>query len=57
MMLIPLTIGYYAPGQVLVLYYEHAGYFRGIVGIGTFDDLAAIRDCKSDFTATLALPD
>lgn len=51
----PLTIGYYAPGQVLVLYYEHVGYYRGIVRIGTFDDLAAIRDRKSRFTATLSL--
>jgi hypothetical protein len=51
----PLTIGYYAPGQVLVLYYEHVGYFRGIVRIGTFDDLAAIRDRSGRFTATLSL--
>lgn len=51
----PLTIGYYAPGQVLVLYYEHVGYFRGIVRIGTFDDLAAIRDRGGRFTATLSL--
>jgi hypothetical protein len=51
----PLTIGYYAPGQVLVLYYESVGYFRGIVRIGTFDDLAAIRDRSGRFTATLSL--
>ncbi|MET3934705.1 cyclophilin-like fold protein [Arthrobacter sp. OAP107] len=51
----PLTIGYYAPGQVLVLYYEHVGYFRGIVRIGTFDDLAAIRGRSDRFTATLSL--
>ncbi|WP_104139013.1 cyclophilin-like fold protein [Arthrobacter sp. ZGTC131] len=51
----PLTIGYYAPGQVLVLYYEHVGYFRGIVRIGTFDDLAAILDRGGRFTATLSL--
>lgn len=51
----PLTIGYYAPGQVLVLYYEHVGYFRGIVRIGTFDDLAAVRDRTGRFTATVSL--
>lgn len=51
----PLTIGYYVPGQVLVLYYGHVGYFRGIVRIGTFDDLAAIRDRSGRFTATLSL--
>lgn len=51
----PMTIGYYAPGQVLVFYYEHVGYFRGIVRIGTFDDLAVIRDRSGPFTATLSL--
>ena len=50
----PLTIGYYAPDQVLVLYYEHVGYFPGIVRIGSFDDLATIRDRTGGFTATLA---
>lgn len=49
----PLTIGYYAPGQSLVLYYEHVGYFHGIVRIGTFQDLAALVRHGSDFTATL----
>nr|WP_139164221.1 cyclophilin-like fold protein [Arthrobacter sp. ok362] len=38
----PRTIGYYAPGQVLVLYYEHVGYFsaRLLLGIvaGQFAD-------------------
>ena len=50
----PLTIGYYAPDQALVLYYEHVGYFPGIVRIGSFDDLATIRDHTGGFTATLA---
>lgn len=50
----PLTIGYYAPDQALVLYYERVGYSRGIVRIGSFDDLAAIRDKTSGFTASLA---
>ena len=50
----PLTIGYYAPDQALVLYYEHVGYSRGIVRIGSFDDLEAIRDRTGSFTARLA---
>jgi len=50
----PLAIGYYAPDQAIVLYYERVGYSRGIVRIGSFDDLAAIRDRTDDFTATLA---
>jgi hypothetical protein len=51
----PLTIGYYAPDQVLVLYYEHVGRFNGIVPIGTFEDLAAVRDQPDGFTAQLDL--
>ncbi|WP_461163105.1 cyclophilin-like fold protein [Arthrobacter sp. R4-81] len=53
----PLTIGYYAPDQALVLYYEHVGYFPGIVRVGSFDDLASIRDRTGEFTATLASSD
>lgn len=53
----PLTIGYYAPGQTLVLYYGHVGHYTGIVRIGTFDDLAAIRDRSGRFEATLSLTD
>ncbi len=53
----PLTIGYYAPGKALVLYYRHVGYFNGIVRIGTFNDLAAISEHDSDFTARLNLAD
>ena len=33
------------------LNYEHVGYFTGIVRIGMFDDLAAIRDRSDRFTA------
>jgi hypothetical protein len=51
----PLTIGYYAPEQALVLYYEYVGHFNGIVRIGTFEDLAAVRDQGGGFTATLDL--
>lgn len=50
----PLIIGYYAPDQAIVLYYESVGYSRGIVRIGSFDDLAAIRDQTGSFTARLA---
>ncbi|PNI09113.1 hypothetical protein CXX84_07205 [Arthrobacter sp. AFG7.2] len=50
----PLTIGYYAPDQALVLYYESVGYARGIVRIGSFDNLGAIRDRTDSFTARLA---
>lgn len=53
----PLTIGYYAPGQALVLYYEHVGFYSGIVRLGTFEDLAGIRDQDDDFTARLSLDD
>ncbi|MDR6611928.1 cyclophilin-like fold protein [Leifsonia sp. 1010] len=38
----PGTIGYYAPDQVIVLYYEHVGYYPGIIPIGTFDDVSAV---------------
>ncbi|WP_163167735.1 cyclophilin-like fold protein [Arthrobacter sp. Alg241-R88] len=50
----PLTIGYYAPDQALVLYYERVAYSRGIVRIGSFHDLAAIQDQTSGFNARLA---
>lgn len=50
----PLTIGYYSPDQALVLYYEYVGYFPGIVRIGSFEDLASIRDRRGVFTASLA---
>ena len=40
--------------QALVLYYEHVGYFPGIVRIGSFDDFAPIRDRTGGFTARLA---
>lgn len=53
----PLTIGYYAPDQALVLYYERVGYARGIVRLGTFEDLGAIRDRTDGFTATMASSD
>lgn len=48
----PGTIGYYAPDQALVLYYETVDYFTGIIPIGTFIDVAAIRDSPA-FVATV----
>ncbi len=39
-----------------MLYYEHVGYYNGIVRLGTFDDLTKIRD-HDDFTARLSLAD
>lgn len=45
-------VGYYAPAQVLVLYYDTVGRFPGIVPIGTFDDVALVRD-RGPFTATV----
>lgn len=51
----PLTIGYYAPEQALVLYYEYVGRFNGIVPLGTFEDLDAVRRQPDGFSATLDL--
>jgi hypothetical protein len=51
----PGTIGYYAPSQALVLYYDHVGYYDGIVPIGTFDDVATIRDAPA-FTGAITGP-
>lgn len=51
----PLTIGYYAPSQALVLYYEHVGNYNGIVRIGTFEDLELIRGLDEDFEATVSV--
>jgi hypothetical protein len=49
----PGTIGYYAPEQALVLYYDTVGYYKGIIPIGTFDDVATVRDSPA-FTGTIA---
>lgn len=51
----PLTIGYYVPDQVLVLFYERVGYFTGIVRLGALDAGADIEAFESDFSATLDL--
>ncbi len=49
----PGTIGYYAPDQALVLYYDTVGYYSGIIPLGTFDDVAAVRDAPT-FTGAVA---
>lgn len=49
----PGTIGYYAPAQALVLYYESVGYYTGIIPIGTFEDVATTREAPA-FVATLS---
>jgi hypothetical protein len=49
----PLTIGYYAPDQRLVLYYDHVGYFSGIVPLGTFENTTAVKKQTSDFAARI----
>ena len=48
----PGTIGYYAPDQALVLYYDTVGYYSGIIPLGTFDDVATVRDAPA-FTGTV----
>ena len=48
----PGMIGYYAPSQSLVLYYHTVGYYRGIIPLGTYDDVAAVRDAPP-FTGTV----
>ena len=47
-------IGYYAPGQDLVLYYGDVGYFNGIIRIGRFQDsIASIGDRPDGLTVTV----
>lgn len=53
----PLTVGYYAPDQSLVLYYRHVGYFNGIVPIGTYENTDAIENQPDGFTVTIRKAD
>lgn len=48
-------IGYYAPDQVLVLYYGEVGFYNGIVRLGRFDPAAAdlIQNLPDGDTITL----
>ena len=49
----PGTIGYYAPDQALVLYYDTVGYYTGIIPIGTFTDVATVRNAPA-FAGTIS---
>jgi len=51
----PLSIGYYSPDQALVLYYEQVGASPGIVPLGSFDDLEAIKNQSADFSMVIRL--
>ena len=47
-------IGYYAPGQDLVLYHGDVGYFDGIVRIGRFEgSIASIGELPDGLAVTL----
>lgn len=48
-------IGYYAPDNVLVLYYKPVGYFNGIVRLGTVgaDDMEFLRSQADGFAADI----
>lgn len=48
----PGTVGYYAPDQSIVLYYDSVGYYEGIIPLGSFEDVAAVRDAPA-FTGTV----
>lgn len=52
----PFDIGYYAPDQVLVLYYRDVGFFDGIVALGRFDPAAAdlVEEQPDDAAITIA---
>jgi hypothetical protein len=53
----PQDIGYYAPSNDLVFYYDDVGYYDGIVRLGVFDiDINVIRN-QGEFTATIELAD
>lgn len=49
----PGMIGYYVPDQRLILYYEQVGYHAGIVPLGTFDDVLAIKALPNGTTLTM----
>ena len=52
-------LGYYAPGNDLVLYYGDQSYYDGIVVLGRLDDQAASRIAQMDggITVTVTTPD
>lgn len=47
------AVGYYAPGNDLVLYYGNQSYHSGIVVLGQLDDDAASRIAAMDGTVTV----
>lgn len=52
------TIGWYAPGSAIVLYYTDVGRYNGIVRIGEMDgDLSVLRGWDSARTVTIELAD
>ena len=52
----PGVIGYYAPSNDLVFYYENVGYWDGIVRIGELDgDIETLRAHTGSFTARVEL--
>lgn len=48
-------LGYYAPGNNLVLYYGDQGYFPGIVVLGRLEDDAADRIAAIDGPVTVTV--
>ena len=52
-------LGYYAPGNDLVLYYGDQSYYAGIVILGRLDEAAASRlaAMAGDITATVTATD
>lgn len=52
------TIGWYAPGRSIVLYYTDVGRFNGIVRIGEMDgDLSLLQGWGSPRSVTITLAD
>jgi hypothetical protein len=52
----PGEIGYYAPNQALVLYYDRVGSWPGLVRIGRFDlPLDELRELPDGFTARFVM--
>lgn len=50
----PNDIGWYAPSNDLVLYYDDVGYYNGIARLGRFlDPMDAIRNQSGDFRVTI----
>ncbi len=47
-------LGYYAPGEALVLYYGDVGYFTGIIRIGRFEhSIAGLAGLPDGLTVTV----